>query len=124
MSHGLYHHHANLPTLMIISSSKHLAFQESTERESKTDHKLPRIDLRSREACFRNPTCSWASQNLDRKKRFVFQSPKARRSGEACSRLQPLAAAPGWDDLHTYKVRELSMSAGERGCAGPPRAGP
>lgn len=23
----------------------------------------------------------------------------------------------GWDDLHTYKVRELSMSAGERGCA-------
>lgn len=28
----------------------------------------------------------------------------------------------GWDDLHTYKVRELSMSAGERGCARPPRA--
>eukprot|EP00438_Fugacium_kawagutii_P021858 Skav233027 [mRNA] locus=scaffold909:713182:731007:- [translate_table: standard] len=28
----------------------------------------------------------------------------------------------GWDDLHTYKVRELSMSAGERGCAGAPRA--
>ena len=22
----------------------------------------------------------------------------------------------GWDDLHTYVVRELSLSAGERGC--------
>lgn len=27
----------------------------------------------------------------------------------------------GWDDLHTYVVRELEMSAGERGCAGRPR---
>ena len=25
----------------------------------------------------------------------------------------------GWDDLHTYVVRELPMSAGERGCASP-----
>ena len=36
-----------------------------------------------------------------------------------CHPIHSLAASAflgGWDDLHTYVVRELSLSAGERGC--------
>ena len=40
---------------------------------------------------------------------------------EGCHPIHSLAASipwllVGWDDLHTYVVRELSLSAGERGC--------
>lgn len=40
---------------------------------------------------------------------------------EGCHPIHSLAALillglVGWDDLHTYVVRELSLSAGERGC--------